>query len=145
VTVPDLSKKRLAVSGIVLGTVAGDATQAISNPGAKRFEANSNLYFAYVVYNASQFANPVMEAKLFRDGKSVYSGPEVPIQTGNQPDPNRLVVSSAVKLGSNLEPGSYYLQVVITDNKAKDKIAPVVQWVDFEILKPEPGAAAPGK
>ena len=145
VTVPDLNKKRLAVSGIVLGTVAGDANQAISNPGAKRFEANSNLYFAYVVYNASQFANPVMEARLFRDGKNVYSGPEVPVQTANQPDPNRLVVSSAVKLGSNLEPGSYYLQVVITDKNGKDKVAPVVQWIDFEILRSEPSATAPVK
>jgi VWFA-related protein len=133
VTVPDLNKNRLAVSGIVLGTVAGDATQAISNPGAKRFEANSNLYFACVVYNASQFASPVMEARLFRDGKNVYSGPEVPIQTANQPDPNRLLVSGSVKLSSNLEPGSYYLQVVITDKNGKDKVAPVVQWIDFEI------------
>ena len=145
VTVPDLNKNRLAVSGIVLGTVAGDATEAISNPGAKRFEANSNLYFACVVYNASQFANPVMEARLFRDGKNVYSGPEVPIQTGNQPDPNRLLVSGSVKLSSNLEPGSYYLQVVTTDKNGKDKVAPVVQWIDFEILRPEPVATAPVK
>ena len=145
VTIPDLNKKRLAVSGIVLGNVARDATQAISNPGVKRFEANSNLYFAYVVYNASQFANPVMEARLFREGQNVYSGPEVPIQTGNQPDPNRVVVSSAVKLGSNLEPGSYYLQVVITDKKSKDKVVPVVQWIDFEILRSEPSATAPVK
>lgn len=145
VGVPDLSKKGLAVSGIVLGTVAGDASTSIANPGAKRFDANSNLYFAYVVYNASQSTSLVMEAKLFRDGKNVYSGPEVPIQTANQPDPNRVVVNGGVKLSPDLEPGSYYLQVVITDKNAKNKVEPVVQWIDFEIIKPELTTTAPVK
>ena len=145
IAVPDLNNKRLAVSGIVLGTAPLTGGQGIAMPGAKRFDANSDLYFAYVIYNASQSTGLVMEAKLFRDGKNVYASPEVPIQTANQPDPNRVVVNGGVKLTPNLEPGSYYLQVVITDKNAKNKIEPVVQWIDFEILKPEPGATAPGK
>ena len=145
VGVPDLNKNRLGVSGIVLGTISGDPSQAIANPGAKRFDANSDLYFAYVLYNATQLANPIMEAKLFRDGKNVYSGPEVPIRITSQPDPSRLVVTGAVKLSPDLEPGSYYLQVVITDKNSKNKLAPVVQWIDFEIVKPEPSATPPVK
>lgn len=145
VTIPDLNNQRLAVSGIVLGTAPLTAGQAIANPGAKRFDANSEFYFAYVLYNASPSANLVMEARLFRDGKNVYSGPEVPVQTANQPDPNRMIVNGAIKLSPDLEPGSYYLQVVITDKNGKDKVAPVVQWIDFEILKPEPVATAPVK
>ena len=35
----------------------------------------------------------------------------------------------------DLEPGNYYLQVVITDKAAKNKQPPVTQWVDFEIVK----------
>jgi hypothetical protein len=145
VEVPDLQKKNLAVSGIVLGTVAGDVRDTMANPGTRRFAQNSNLHFAYVIYNASQFVNPVVEARLFRDGKNVYSGPAAPVQTANQPDPDRLFVNSALRL-ADLEPGNYYLQVVISDKAGdKKKIVPVVQWIDFEIVKAEPDAAAPVK
>ena len=138
VDVPDLTKKRLAVSGIVLGTSVGfagrDVNEIIENPGTRSFDPNSDVHFAFVTYNATSANNLVMEAKLFRDGKNVYSGPEVPIQFGNQPDLTRLLVNGSVKLTPELEVGNYYLQVVITDKNAKGKAAPVVQWIDFEIL-----------
>jgi hypothetical protein len=128
-----------------LGTVAGDVRDTMANPGTRRFAQNSNLHFAYVIYNASQFVNAVAEARLFRDGKNVYSGPAAPVQTANQPDPDRLFVNSALRL-ADLEPGNYYLQVVISDKAGdKKKIVPVVQWIDFEIVKAEPDAAAPVK
>jgi VWFA-related protein len=140
VGIPNLNNKELAVSGIVLGTVApftgagGVESQAIANPGARRFERNADLYFACAIYNGRQSQNLVMEPKLFRDGKIVYSGPEVPIDLTKQPDPNRVFASGLVKLNAELEPGSYYLQVVVTDKGAK-KPAPVVQWVDFAIIQ----------
>ena len=143
VTVPDLKNKKLAVSGIVLANGAGEQ-EAMSNTVARRFKANTDLQFGYVIYNATQFAKPVTETKLFRDGKVVYSGPETPIQTAGQADPERALASGKVRLGPELEPGFYYLQVVITDKDAKGKAQPVVQWIDFEIVKSEPAAAAPG-
>lgn len=136
VAVPDLDKKKLAVSGIVLGTAVGDLREAMANPGARRFQQNSDLHFAYMIYNASQFANPVTQTRLFRDGNNIYSGAEVPVQTANQPDLNRLFVTGGIQLSRELEPGSYYLQVVITDKNTRDKKAlPVVQWIDFELVK----------
>jgi len=144
VTVPDLRNKRLAVSGIILGDGSGNEQDAMVNTIARRFGVNTDLAFAYVIYNALQFVKPVMETKLFRDGKVVYSGPEMAIQVAGQPDPDRVVVSSKVRLSPDLEPGYYYLQVVITDKEAKSKAPPVVQWIDFEIVKSQPAAAAPG-
>jgi len=137
VTVPDLRTRRPAVSGIVLGGGSrGRAEQeALANTVARRFDLNTDLDFVYVIYNALQFAKPVMETKLFRDGKVVYSGPEVPIQTAGQPDPERVLVSGKVPLSRDLEPGFYYLQVVITDKDAKGKALPVMQWIDFEVVK----------
>jgi len=139
VTVPDLRNKRLAVSGIVLGGGSRDRSEqeALANTVARRFDLNTDLDFVYVIYNALQFAKPVMETKLFRDGKVVYSAPEVPIQTAGQPDPERVLVSGKVPLSRDLEPGFYYLQVVITDKDAKDKgkAIPVMQWIDFEVVK----------
>ena len=91
------------------------------------------------MYNGLQFAKPVMETKLFRDGKVISSGPETPIQMTGQPDPERVVVNGKVRLSPDLEPGFYYLQVVITDKDAKEKdkhkALPVMQWIDFEVVK----------
>lgn len=139
VAVPDLRNKRLAVSGIVLGggSPGHSEQERLANTVARRFDPNTDLDFIYVIYNAMQFAKPVMETKLFRDGKVVYSGPEAPIQTAGQPDPERVLVSGKVPLSRDLEPGFYYLQVVITDKDAKDKdkALPVMQWIDFEVVK----------
>jgi VWFA-related protein len=139
VEVPDLNKKRLAVSGIVLGTTAGfsgrDGNQTIEHPATRNFDPNTDLHFAFMTYNATSASNLVMEAKLFRDGKAVYSGPETPINAGNQPDPSRMLVNGSLRLSPELEPGNYYLQVVITDKVAKGKATQVVQWIDFDIVK----------
>ena len=89
VAVPDLSKNRLGVSGIVLGTEDASSSQGagtMGNPGMRRFAQNSRLYFAYMLYNVLPSQNLVSEAKLFRDGKNVFSGPEIPIDTAKQKD-----------------------------------------------------------
>jgi hypothetical protein len=137
VSVPDLKNKRAAVSGIVLGDGSRGRSEqeALANTVARRFDLHTDLDFVYVIYNALQFAKPVMETKLFRDDKVIYSGPETPIQITGQPDPERVVVNGKVRLSPDLEPGFYYLQVVITDKDAKGKALPVVQWIDFEVVK----------
>jgi hypothetical protein len=146
VTVPNLKDKKLAVSGIILGTVgelsgqSNAASQPIENAGSTRFKTNSDLYYAYALYNAatnngSELRNLSMQAKLFRDGKVVYTGPEVPIVAGDQKDLNRLLANGVVRLTPDFEPGNYYLQVLITDKDTKQKTAPVVQWVDFDIVQ----------
>ena len=139
VEVPDLSKKRLAVSGIVLGATSGfagrDANHIIEHPATRNFDLNTDLHFAFVTYNATSTSNLVMEAKLFRDGKAVFAGPETPINAGNSTDPSRLLVNGSLRLSPDLELGNYYLQVVITDKGTKGKTPPVVQWIDFDIVK----------
>jgi len=137
VDVPDLKKKQVAVSGIVLGTNSAD--QTIANPGARRFTANSELFFGYKIYNGvnenRKLRNMTMQATLFRDGKNVYSGPETTITATNQTDLTRVFVSGVIKLNPDLEAGNYFLQVVVTDKDADKKTPPVVQWVDFELQK----------
>ena len=139
VEVPDLNKKRLAVSGIILGTASEFSGRGVSDfiehPGARSFDPNTDLHFAFVTYNAPSTSNLMMEARLFRDGKVIYSGPEAPINAGKQMDPSRLLVSGSVRLSPDLEVGNYYLQIVITDKVPKSKVAPVVQWIDFDIVK----------
>jgi hypothetical protein len=137
VVVPDLKTKKTAVSGIVLGLPNAD--HSVSNAGGRRFKQNDELYFAFNIYNAAnetgQLRNLVMNVMLFRDGKTVYSGPEVPIVASNPKDLSRVFTNGKLKLSSDFEPGNYYLQVVVTEKDAKDKAVPVVQWIDFEIEK----------
>lgn len=142
VVVPDLNEKQLALSGIVIRGVSQASTPAavLANPPARRFAANSDLYFAFVVYNpnvnpATRLPDLIMETKLFREGKSIGTAPPTAIDTKNQPDVSRVFVNSVVRLSPELEPGDYYLQVVITDKAARDKQPPIAQWVNFEIVK----------
>ena len=138
VLVPDLKKKQMAVSGIVLAENGAD--QSITNAGTRRFAPNAELYFAYMLYNAAnesgKLRNLVMDVKLFRDDKNVQSGPQTPIVASDQTDPSRVAVNGVLRLAPELEAGNYYLQIVITDKDAPaKKVAPVIQWVDFEIVK----------
>lgn len=142
VAVPNLDQKRLAASGVVLRGASDGAMQAnaMINPPARGFPANSDLNFAFVVYNATinpatQLPNLMMAAKLFRDGKSVGPAVESPIDVRNQADLSRLFINGMVHLSSNLESGDYYLQVIITDKAARDKQPPITQWVNFEVVK----------
>lgn len=138
VLVPDLKKKQMAVSGIVLAENGAD--QSITNAGTRRFAPNAELYFAYMLYNAAnesgKLRNLVMDVKLFRDDKNVHSGPQTPIVASDQTDPSRMALNGVLRLAPELEPGNYYLQITITDKDAPaKKVAPVIQWVDFEIVK----------
>lgn len=139
VAVPNLGNKQLAISGVVLGVGTDSARSELYNAGARRFAPNSDVYFAFMIYNGTNESgasrNLVMQTKLFRDGKSVYSGAEVPVKTATIPaDPTRAFASGVVHLPPDLEPGSYYLQVAVTETGVK-KAQPVVQWVDFEVSK----------
>lgn len=137
VVVPELKNKQLAVSGIVLGENGRD--QTITNPGSRRFLVNTELYYAFFLYNAANAAgklrNLSLNATLFRDGKNIYSGPETPIKASDRADVTRVFVNGVIKLSPELEPGSYYLQVTVTDKDGDKKSAPVVQWVDFFVEK----------
>jgi VWFA-related protein len=146
VHVPDLLKKQLAVSGVLVQS-AGESRQpgaleSTVGTGVRRFLPNSNLYSSCVIYNATldeitKRPNVTIESKLFRDGKLVFSYPELQVDTANTPDLTRMLVHLQFRLGADLEPGHYYLQFAIRDNvlKKKDKQQPLIQWADFEIIK----------
>ena len=137
--VPNLSDKKLAVSGVILGT-GSDESHNLASPGARRFTPNSDVHFAFMVYNGANesgaFRNLVMQAKVLREDKEVFTGPEVPVQTAaNQRDLSRVITSGSLRLPPDLEPGNYYLQVAVTEVGGKKKVPPMVQWSQFEVQK----------
>jgi len=133
VDIPDLNKKRVALSGIVLRRT-GQAAQAavMANPPDRRFPANSDLYATLVVYNPTP--NLTVQTRLFREAKPVSANPAIPIEL-KEGDSDRKLITDVIHLTPDLEPGNYYLQVVITDTSTKDKRPAATQWVQFELIK----------
>lgn len=145
VEVPDLSGNRFALSGIVLnGTTApapANSTSESAQSGAavRRLRQGMILNYGYTVFNATPdgaSARPQVQTqmRLYRDGKEVFTGRVLPLDAAQQADMKRLGAGGRLRIGPDLVPGQYVLQVVATDTLAKDKNRTAGQWIDFEIV-----------
>jgi len=147
VSVPDLKNKRLAMSGIVvLPTTA--KVEASSNgqvittsPASRRFTRGSDLMFATAVYNSlldatSRSPRLTVQPRLFHEGKVVNSSQPLAVDLRNQTDFTNIVVRGVLHLNADLEPGKYFLQLIVVDGLAREKQNEAAQWIDFEVLKP---------
>jgi VWFA-related protein len=152
VEVPDVSGNRLALSGVVLnGTTAPAPASANSTPtpaapestqsgaAVRRLRQGMILNYGYTVFNATTdgaSGRPQVQTqmRLYRDGKEVFTGRVLPLDAGQQADMKRLDAGGRLRIGPDLTPGQYVLQVVATDTLAKDKNRTATQWIDFEIV-----------
>jgi len=165
IEVPDLKKNRLALSGLIVGDLktssqnttategaregneaspeggAGSSGAALpASPAVRRFRPNSNLDFAYAIYNArldraTRLPQLTTQARIFRDGTPVFEGDAMPLKFASPTDPKRLDLAGSLSLGANLPPGEYVLQIVVTDQLADAKHRTATQWIDFEVVK----------
>jgi len=160
IEVPDIKKNRLTISGIMAsgmtaeaykrsltaGRTEGNAEGLVeeSDPNAgvalRQFKTGTVLVYGFVIYNArvdKTTRNPQLQTQLriFRNGQQVFNGRETPFDAANQVDLKRLPAAGAIILGSEMLPGEYQLQVVVTDPLAKEKYRVATQWIDFEIVK----------
>jgi VWFA-related protein len=159
IEVPDLSKKRLTLSGLIVsgyeqqtevnkvktagedfsGGAAQGEVDAQASAAVRRFRQGTMMNFGYIIYNAQldkATGRPQMDTQLriFRNGQPILS---MSIQPGNlRNQSTALVGESTLRLGTDMPPGEYVLQLVVTDQLAKDrKNNTAIQWVDFEIVK----------
>jgi VWFA-related protein len=172
IEIPNISKNRLTLSGIVISgtdpsakaTVAasgkdpasaasaqGDAQaknadEVISDqdpqasPAVRKFRRGMVLQYGAVIYNATLdkgTGRPQLQVQMrvFRDGKEFFTGRVQPFDAQGQPDLKRIQAGGALQLGTNMTPGEYVLQLVVTDPLAKEKYRTATQWIDFEIVK----------
>jgi hypothetical protein len=150
IEVPNLPNGRMALSGLVVlkdipdqpsapGVAASGGREAITaGPAVRQFHQGDKLIFAYSIYNAplseaTHFPQLSTQARIFRDGKLIFTGPAAPIDA-TQSDPQRVPSVGRLGLGAEFEPGQYVLQVVVTD-QSKEKPQVTSQWIDFEIVK----------
>jgi hypothetical protein len=151
IEVPDLGRKALALSGIMMNEenqkTSGAAPQQPSaqvtdydlgsGPAVRIFPSGSKVLYAYQILNAKANQRNLpeldLQMRLFRDGKQMYAGAPIPFDPTGQSDVTHLEVEHQLILGADLPPGEYVLQVVVTDKLAPKKTATVSQSTDFEI------------
>ena len=151
---PDIKKKRLALSGLVVrGQTANQSVNAAmatqsegreegdaeTSAAVRHFKAGNVMTYAFYAYNAkldtTSHPQLMMQVKLFRDGAQVFTGKESQFNPGQQTDMQRLVAVGAIKLGTDMTPGDYVIQVVVTDLLADSKHRVATQWMDFQVIK----------
>ena len=154
IVIPDIRKGRLTMSGIVAAgaTETGQQSAASTTPtvtmnseagvSVRRLRLGMNLNYAYYIYNArvdSPVGHPQLkvEVKLYKDDKQVLSTPATVLDASKETDPKRILAGGSIKLGSDLTPGEYILQIIITDEliKEKNRSNRTSQWTTFEIVR----------
>jgi VWFA-related protein len=151
ISVPDINKGRLALSGIV---VAGNASAQEEGRGAngaaatfdprfgpavRRLKQGMILDYGYVIYNArlDKGGRPQLttQLRIYRDGKPIFTSSVTPVDLGRQTDWKRVVAGGSLQTGDAMAPGDYVLQIIVTDAVSKEKQRTATQWADFEIVK----------
>jgi VWFA-related protein len=161
IEVPNLKKDRLTISGIVLenlneaqwkaflsGSPATtdkqtDTPTAATNPmtdtSLRRFKRGTVLRYGFEVYNAKLDAakkpNLTSQIRVFREGQMIFEGKTIPVEVAGQTDLERVKATGAVSLATEMKSGDYILQIIITDNLAKEKRKISTQFVQFEIIE----------
>jgi VWFA-related protein len=159
VEVPDLQKKRLTVSGILLsgiplakylnGSSGPSTTQKLegtnleadpnANAAVRIFKRDQALIYAFNIYNArinkkTGKAQLKTQLRLYRDGQLIFTGANVAFTPVDDKDPQRLLGAGVVQLKSGMTPGGYVIQLVVTDVLDKEKETVASQWIDFDVV-----------
>lgn len=151
IDVPNLSKNRLLMSGLMvsgvdsngnlLPTESGDrAFSSVVSPSIaaiRQFKRNSVVAYTYTLYNAkpdtaSNLPKLTVQTNLYYDGKMFSEGQPQPAEIGKQPDLNRINDFGYLKLNSEIPKGDYVLQIIIKDLTTNQITS---QWIDFEVVE----------
>ncbi|OLE52745.1 MAG: hypothetical protein AUG51_16320 [Acidobacteria bacterium 13_1_20CM_3_53_8] len=169
IEVPDITKNRLSLSGLLVSGVEAaretppmpqpapaattpDAAQTLARsaegesedvdtqagPAVRHLRKGMTLRYGYAIYNAqldSAALKPQLltQVRIFREGQLIFTGQTQHFNPSSQADMKRLLAGGALKLGSDMRPGEYVLQVIVTDLLAKANHNTAIQWIDFEI------------
>jgi VWFA-related protein len=136
--VPDLTKKQLAVSSLLLGSVpAGDTKAASPTPisANRQVPRSQDLRYAVIIYNAkTKDGQPQVRTQLTitQNGKVLYKENEQAVPAGAK-DATQLLQVGQVGL-KGVPPGRYTMTVVITDPLADKKSQTITRTMDFIVI-----------
>jgi hypothetical protein len=158
IDVPDLKKNGLTLSGIVLenvtlkqyqdslrtqpsvASVPSSVSTSQTDTSFRRFRRGTVLRYGFEIYNAAtdpatQKPRLSLRTRVFQNGKLMHAGKPTPIDPQGQPDLQKIAWIGAISLGGEIEPGDYILQIIVTDNLAKDNRRLGMQLVQFEVVE----------
>ena len=147
IEVPDVKKGRLTLSSLIVQPVVYQQPSAASEEtkdgvenvdplasvALRTFRQGAAVSYGCYIYNARHRSSgqPQLESEvhLYRDGTEVLR------TTGTLThNAQELLANGVLKLGPEMTPGSYVLEVQVTDRLAKN-LSRATQTVDFEIIK----------
>jgi pyruvate/2-oxoglutarate dehydrogenase complex dihydrolipoamide acyltransferase (E2) component len=117
-----------------------DQGNAEASPAVRHFARGMAMDYAFMIYNArldKTTNRPQLtgQVRLYRNGKEVFTGHANPFDASTQTDLKRLIGGGRILLGTDLVPGDYVVQIIVTDALADEKHRTATQWMDFEIVK----------
>jgi len=159
VSVPDVRKGQLAMSGVVIKLASNEVLKRLAkpesgtsqdgqveewsegSPAVRRFRPGQIVSYGFAILNPTLAGTPqrpqiTAQIRLYCDGKLVFTGGEFHNVLPEEGDPTRYVAGGILRLNAALAPGEYILHVTVTDTLAPRKNAPVSQWMDFEVVDP---------
>jgi hypothetical protein len=97
------------------------------------------LKYAYSIYNAkldrvTHHPQLQTQVRLFREDQLIYTGKVLAFDVGQQTDIQKLAALGTLQLSTHEKPGSYFLEVVVTDLLAGKNYKTTTSWIDFEVL-----------
>lgn len=157
IEVPNLKKGMPTISGIVLenltfrqfkdlesntiSTNSSDKSRTTpqGDTSLRRFKRGTVLRYGFEIYNAKLDAakKPQLtkQIRVFRDGKLLYESSPGPVELADRQDALKIASVGALNLGTEMTSGDYVMQIVVTDNLAKNKRKIATQFVQFEIVE----------
>jgi len=144
VEVPDIRKGHLTLSGVLVqgvpaaGGVAGAEPEQDPNAtvAVRSFRGGSVVSYVCYVYNARRGERGQTrlesEVRLLRDGVEVFRG-AARAGPASADNPDEIVAAGVLQLGARTRPGSYLLEITVTDRLAK-RGARATQTIDFEVV-----------
>lgn len=128
IEIPDLQRSSIALSGLL---VAGSGGTIGDDPSRRQFARNSEISYGAILYRGALEASPKLysQIEIYRDGKVIHQSTPRPIEalSGNELD-----IGGRLRL-NGLQPGDYYLRMVVSDVGTPEKPVRVEGWIDFYI------------
>jgi VWFA-related protein len=151
IEVPNLSKSKLLISGLLISGVDGNgqilptesgesAFSSVVSPAIaaiRKFKRNSVAAYSYTLYNAkpdsaTNLPNLTIQTNLYYDGQIFSEGRPQSADLGKQTDLSRINDFGYLKLNANIPTGDYVLQVIVKDLTTNQITS---QWIDFEVVE----------
>jgi VWFA-related protein len=148
IDVPDLKRRHLALSGIVLKQDIASTPSAENaegqapvldpdgNEAVRIFRPGEPVRWAYQILNArtghGKQTNVTVQARLWHQDRQVYADTPSALHWAEEKESGGMAAVGHMRLGAALEPGDYVLQVLVTDGLAR-KFGTASQSIDFEV------------